>query len=622
MHISRAEIHNYKSFYNSGPIELKPGFNVIVGPNNVGKTALLEALSLGAGADPHRTLRTVPYPGGGPVDQASSVDVWFTITREELREIVGREGAQFRVALPEPRSPFGNYDASESSGRDFMQRMMEQADFTFAMRYTLTGQQQGSWTVQKLPSCGLYRAQESPGQESESSLRIKYSSGDFRGMARGPAEEIGSLVARAVQTRVYRFTAERFNVAQGPFSDQSGLHANASNLPQVMNSLQGRNPERFRELNRLLHQVFPQIHTVSVRPAADQVEIIAWTVDPTSQREDLAIPLDKSGTGFGQVLAILYVVLTADRPHVILIDEPQSFLHPGAVRKLIDILKGYAKHQYIVATHSPAVITAASPSTITSVALTDGESTVIPIDAKLTADLQRCLGDVGARLSDVFGADNILWVEGKTEEICFPQILEKMAGRHLMGTAIVGLRSTGELEGRGAELVLDIYDRLSTTSSLLPPAVGFIFDRECRTEQQRRDLERRSKGRAKFIPRRMYENYLLHPQALADVVNRIEGFRSPPVTPEEVEQSIERKRSDPKLFCKGDDPGGADWVNRIDGAKMLEGIFSALSESRVVFRKVEHSVAITEWLLSHEPRNLQEIADLLAETLTTDALAV
>lgn len=49
--------------------------------------------------------------------------------------------------------------------------------------------------------------------------------------------------------------------------------------------------------------------------------------------------LAESDTGIGQVLAILYVVIMAKYNQVIIIDEPQSFLHPGAVRKLIEILK-------------------------------------------------------------------------------------------------------------------------------------------------------------------------------------------------------------------------------------------------------------------------------------------
>ena len=115
----------------------------------------------------------------------------------------------------------------------------------------------------------------------------------------------------------------------------------------------------------------------------------------------------------------------------------------------------------------------------------------------------------------------------------------------------------------------------------------------------------------------MYENYLLHTGAIAAVANEIEGFRSPPVSPEDVETLIEEKRSDPKLFCQSGAAEGKDWVTHIDGAKLLEKIFTTLSEARVTFGKVEHSVAITEWLLSHASETLEEIGNLIAETLTS-----
>src|SRR5208283_5819881 len=97
------------------------------------------------------------------------------------------------------------------------------------------------------------------------------------------------------------------------------------------------NAARFRELNKQLNAILPQVRWVSVRSVdQSQVEIVVWAHDPESQREDLAVPLLESGTGIAQVLAILYVVMTSERGQAIIIDEPQSFLHPGAARKLID----------------------------------------------------------------------------------------------------------------------------------------------------------------------------------------------------------------------------------------------------------------------------------------------
>jgi predicted ATP-dependent endonuclease of OLD family len=46
MHIRKCHVRSYKSSADTGEIEFDIGFNVLVGQNNAGKTASLEALSL------------------------------------------------------------------------------------------------------------------------------------------------------------------------------------------------------------------------------------------------------------------------------------------------------------------------------------------------------------------------------------------------------------------------------------------------------------------------------------------------------------------------------------------------------------------------------------------------
>ena len=313
------------------------------------------------------------------------------------------------------------------------------------------------------------------------------------------------------------------------------------------------------------------------------MQIIVWPHDPESERDDLAIPLDECGSGIGQVLAILYVVMTSDHPQVILVDEPQSFLHPGAVRKLIEVLKQYPDHQYLFSTHSPSVITAAEPSTITMVRSEGAESSLRAIDPGSTKDLQAYLSDLGARLSDVFGADNILWVEGRTEETCFPRILRVLGKRPLMGTAILGIIQTGDLQGRDKGRILEIYRRLSGPSTLMPPALGFCLDSECMSDNDKQDLRRASQGLVHFLPRRMYENFLLNPQAVAAVVNRIENFRRPPAREDEVAVLLAAKRAERRFYCRAAEQIPVDWISHIDGARVLGEIFAELSENQVAF---------------------------------------
>jgi len=227
------------------------------------------------------------------------------------------------------------------------------------------------------------------------------------------------------------------------------------------------------------------------------------------------------------------------------------------------------------------------------------------------------LAEIGARLSDVFGAENILWVEGQTEEQCYPLIIKGLLNRSLMGTVIVGIRETGDLEGRDAKKFLELHRRVSTSSSLLPPTVGFLLDKECRTQADIAELQRLSDNRATFLLRRMYENYLLSSAAIAAVVNDIDGFRpAGAVSQGEIGALIDRERLSLANYCPGTTEVPVDWIWKIHAAKVLQTIFGELSETRVSFRKTLHSVALTEWLIANDREQLREIADVLSTCLT------
>src|ERR1700704_2819965 len=79
-----------------------------------------------------------------------------------------------------------------------------------------------------------------------------------------------------------------------------------------------------------------------------------------------------------------------------------------------------------------------------------------------------------------------------------------------------------------------------------PDGPNLAFDEECLTRVQKDDLTRMDPGRVRFLPRRMYENYLLDPAAGAAVMNGIAGFRDQPVSEDEVRQLFEKKREQRK----------------------------------------------------------------------------
>ena len=87
MYISRFQLRNLKCFDDSGELTFLPGFNVIVGPNNAGKTTLLEGLSLSLKVDP---LRRSPIASKDP-----EADVTFVLERLNCSISCCRSGRGF-----------------------------------------------------------------------------------------------------------------------------------------------------------------------------------------------------------------------------------------------------------------------------------------------------------------------------------------------------------------------------------------------------------------------------------------------------------------------------------------------------------------------------------------------
>lgn len=604
MLLTSFRLQNYKSFLDHPSIRLEPGFNIITGKNNAGKTALIEGLTLTFKHNPHRSSKTIPTPTSKP---SASSAAYFKVSasRDEVSDFIQSSDTALHMPWPTNLS-------ADNLGRAALNLITSMERLEIELSY-----HPNSINLRSVGDLafGFYGYDiKNRGWVSLPTKGNQNGGQQHLGINITNSLWLGDALGRLFVSSIYVFRAERMNISVSPVGTNRLLTPNASNLPEVLGILQG-NPARFEKYNRLVRRVFPQVAYVTVRPVDDgrAVEVLIWNEDPRNEREDLAVPLSESGTGIGQVLAMLYVLVTADSPRTIVIDEPNSFLHPGAVRALVEIFREHPQHQYIVSTHSSELIASSVPSTIHVLRKTDGITSTQQVDANETQQLRMLLLEVGSKLSDVFGADSVLWVEGKTEELCFPIIVEKLLGR-TPGVRIIGVLHTGDFDSEDARTVFRVYERLTEGKVLLPPAVAFIFDRELRSESARTDLMRQSGGKVGFLKRRTYENYLLHPDAIAAVMSRSPAFADNPIEVGRIQAWLDSHSRDDKYYVRS---RARDFLLDVDAPKLLSDLFSELSEARLEYNKVEHSVAITEWLLEHKPDVLLEIADLLRSKLST-----
>jgi hypothetical protein len=247
----------------------------------------------------------------------------------------------------------------------------------------------------------------------------------------------------------YVFKAERLTLGQCPISPPVPLATDASNLAACLQNLQA-NSHRFGRFVSVVQEILPSVKWVSAHVVGQTVAgISVWNADPSTERDDLRVSLEDCGTGVGQVLAMIYAVVESQERKILVIDEPNSFLHPSASRKLIDILTRY-DHQYIISTHSPEIIARSHLETLHVLKRDDNHTTVEAMNSGDVSSLKGVLNEVGVRLSDLFGPDAIIWVEGSTEEKCFPLLFEAAQIELPRGASVVGLLHTGDFEAKRA----------------------------------------------------------------------------------------------------------------------------------------------------------------------------
>jgi AAA15 family ATPase/GTPase len=582
MYISKFQLFHYKSFLDSGTLEFKPGINLITGQNNSGKTALLQGLKLELINVPHRSTKTLPTPSTNNT-QISSANVSLLLEKDELKTILY------------------DYIQKDYEGKTRIELV---ADETLLKEHGANG------FLEWLKNPDLIEISLTFDAAIPTNIKPKHSN---------ISNYAVELIFNHFKNNIFRFRAERLNLGSAPYGDAEQLNPDASNLAQVLSKLQG-NRSKFSRFNEYVSAILPQIKWISVTNKNSKFEIMVWSID--TDRDELSFPLSACGTGIGQVLGIIYVLITSQDSRTIIIDEPQSFLHPGAEKKLLNILKKFPEHQYFIATHSPTIIANANSSTIVVLRSLEGETVVSVMNSEDRKELGDLMDELGVKLSDVFGADNILWVEGPTEEACFRKILDG-SKKNLIGTTILAVSSTGDFEQkdkRSAEIIFKIYEKVSGKESLFPPAIGFIFDKEDRNDDKINEMKRRSGKLLQFLPRRMYENYLLHPEAIAAVINQEDKEeQQQPLTGVEIQKWLKQNKQD-KIYFPNNSPteklSDSSWVDEnIHGAKLLEDLFKHFSETRVVFRKPLHPTKITEWLLQHEPNHFSELAKFLQECL-------
>lgn len=309
------------------------------------------------------------------------------------------------------------------------------------------------------------------------------------------------------------------------------------NLSSDLASLHFRNQlallyENFPQFSELAQQSWPGMR---IRELEGRNGMPGDKLSLLIQDGDYVAEIGWMGHGLQMWLQIMWFLARIDKEEVVILDEPDVYMHPDLQRKLIKLLIKRFK-QVIVSTHSIEIISEVDPSNILIIDKAKTKS----IYASNVPVVQRILNSIGSihnlQLTKLWSSKKLVIVEG--EDIA---ILKRLQYKVFPNTEepfdTIPNFDIGGWGGwnyaRGSSLLL----RETVDHNI---KIYCIFDSDYHTEKQKNERLNEAKKLGVQIhiwKRKEIENYLIVPTAILRIIKE-ESKRPVTITVSEIEAKI------------------------------------------------------------------------------------
>ena len=531
MYLSQVKAENFRIFGSEADgknlcLNFKKGLNVLVGENDAGKTAVLDAIRLCLGTTAHDYYRfteddfhkkQVPVGKDG-IERHGDIADTLTIT------------CKFEDLSPQEAAPIAEHLITENG------------QFVFYVTLKVTRNEQDGQPVRYRTYSTLHSGINGSGPSIDGASRefirctyLKALRDADRELSAGKGSRLSQILQASQhmsgqdnddsEAAIVQLQQPMFSIENIPFPKTLvGIMRLAEELIEQNQGIQDTNQDvNDNYLSKLLlaHKQLEGLISIGNRSGLRQV---------LEKLEALLLHQeDRTPRGLGLkntlFMATEFLLLRNEgNLPLLLIEEPEAHLHPQMQSRMVDFLitKTQEKDkpvQVIVSSHSPHYAASVPLENITILSEGKGYSLArgqTKLDDSDYAFLERFLDATKANL---FFAKGVLIVEGDAENLLLPT-LAKCLGRdlHEYGVSIVKVGHTGLFR------YSRIFQRQSDTESELPVNVACIGDKDKRSDDQVKDYKTHNEGgqvRVFVSPQKTLEQDLcIVPNGQADTLAR------------------------------------------------------------------------------------------------------
>jgi predicted ATPase len=227
----------------------------------------------------------------------------------------------------------------------------------------------------------------------------------------GGAEEFAPVVRGLGAMRVFSIQPAKIGELQEPDAG-TNLKSDGSNLASVLQLLSRENKKNLESLCEVLETIVPD--TTKVRTVKHGKRLsLEFTQEWEADGDTKSVKFEAFSMSDGtlRALGILSAFFQKSTPTLIVIEEPESTIHPEALGTILDVIRSFArKTQIVVTTHSPELLDAKwiQPENVRIVTWKEGVTRVCSLGRASVKALQEHLMGAGEQLrSNALRAEEI-----------------------------------------------------------------------------------------------------------------------------------------------------------------------------------------------------------------------
>ena len=172
----------------------------------------------------------------------------------------------------------------------------------------------------------------------------------------GGDERFGAVLRFLSGMRAYRIEPQALRAMQDPDAGR-GLRSDGGNAASALREIQRGSPGDWTRIRELLESIVPG--TVDVRPKRHGPKLTLEFKQERAGAEPIKFEAFSMSDGTLRVLGLITAVFQRPAPSLLVIEEPEASMHPGALGSILDVLRLASRSmQVVVTTHSPDILDA------------------------------------------------------------------------------------------------------------------------------------------------------------------------------------------------------------------------------------------------------------------------